>query len=355
MEQNDEIWVLGATGRIGAPAAAILAKSGAHTVLIGRDASRLDAIARDIGASRTLVAEDAATMAAAVRRERPAVVVNTIGPFSRTAGPLAEACLPSTSYVDLANDMEAATAITALGDAAQEHGQTLVTGAGFGVVGTEAPLAFLCEGRPSPTRVRVDSAASVATAAGKVGHALADTIVEGFSEQGRQVRDGRLTPVPIGSSPQTFSLPDGTTVTTGAWPSGDLEAARRTSGAPEVVAATTAIPTGLPIRIALPLARTAMRSAQLRRALARLLAAMKLSEKPRPREHTWGRASAQWADGSSQVAWLRTDDAMEFTTRVLAETALRILAGKASPGAGTPIELLGPDLVGATGGEIYRA
>lgn len=355
MEHNDEIWVLGATGRIGDPTAAILAESGARTVLVGRDAARLDATATEVVAARTLVARDTATMAAAVRRERPAVVVNTIGPFSRTAGTLAEACLPSTSYVDLANDMEAAAAVTALDGAARRYGRTLVTGAGFGVVGTEAPLTLLCEGRPTPTRVRVDSAASVATAAGRLGHALADTIVEGFSEQGRQFRDDRLTPVPIGSSPMTFPLPDGTTVTTGAWPSGDLQAARRISGAPEVVAATTAVPTGRAVRAALPLARAAMRSARLRRLAARRLAALELSEKPRPRAHTWGRASAQWADGSSQEAWLRADDAMEFTTRVLAETALRILDGKGAPGAGTPIQLLGADLVEAAGGEVCRA
>lgn len=355
MEQTDEVWVLGGTGRTGARAAAILAERGTRTVLVGRNAARLEAAAAETGATRTLIADDPAAMAAAIRRQRPAVVVNTVGPFSATSKPLAEACLPTTSYVDIANDVTTASTIAGLDEAARRHGRTLVTGAGFGVVGTEAPLTLLCDERPVPTTVRVDSVASFTTPAGTLGQALSDTMIEMFSTKGQRIMNGRFISAPIGSSALPLTLPDGSSVVTGAWPSGDLFAAHRISDAPEIIAATAEVPTGRAGRAALPVARAALRVGGLRRFAARRLAAMQVGERPMPRPNTWGHASAQWSDGRAHDAWLRAGDANDFTARVLAETAFRILNGNATPGAGTPIQLLGLDLVEAAGGEVYLA
>lgn len=353
MEQLDEVWVLGGTGRTGTRAAGILVDRGARTVLVGRNAARLDAAAAETGAARTMTLSDPTTMAAAIRRQHPAVVVNTIGPFSTTSKLLAQACLPATSYVDIANDVIAAGAVADLHEAACRNGRTLVTGAGFGVVGTEAPLTLLCDGRPGPSRVRVDSAASFTTPAGPLGQALSDTMIEMFSAKGQRVVDGRLISAPIGSSTLHLALPDGSSVVTGAWPSGDLVAAHRISGAPEIVAATAEVPNGRALRAALPAARAVLRMKVMRRFATRRLAAMQVGERPMQRPNTWGRAAAEWSDGRTQDAWLRAGDAIDFTARVLAETALRILRGHAAPGAGTPVQMLGLDLVEAAGGEVY--
>ena len=353
MERLDEVWVLGGTGRTGTLAAAILASRGARTVLVGRNAARLEATALETGATRTLTADDPLAMADAIRHEKPAVVVNTVGPFATTAELLAEASLPTTSYLDIANDMTSASAIIGLDAKARQHGRTLLTGAGFGVVGTEAPLALLCRDRPAPLRVRVDSAASMAIRAGVLGQALSDTMIGMFSEPGRRVTGGRFVPAPIGSSPSPLTLPDGSTVVTGAWPSGDLIAAHRTSGAPEIIAASAEIPTARGARAGLPVVRALLRIGALRRFAARRLADVKVGDRPMPRPSTWGHASAEWADGRTQHAWLRAGEAGDFTARVLAESALRILDGHATAGAGTPIQLLGLDLVEAAGGEVY--
>jgi len=355
MERLDEVWVLGATGRTGALTAAIVASRGARTVLVGRNAARLEATAADTGAARALTASDPLAMAAAIRREKPAVVVNTVGPFTTTAELLAESSLPTTSYLDIANDMTSASAIIDLDARARQHGRTLVTGAGFGVVGTEAPLALLCQGGATPTRVRVDSVASMAIPAGPIGQALSDTMIGMLSESGRRVADGRLVQTPIGSSPLPLHLPDGGRVTTGAWPSGDLIAAHRTSGASEIIAATTEVPTNRAARIGLPVARALLRIGALRRFTTHRMAGMKISDRPMPRPSTWGHAWAEWADGRTQHAWLRAGEAGDFTARVLAESTLRILNGHAIAGAGTPVQMLGLDLVEAAGGEVYLA
>ncbi|MGI3783807.1 MAG: hypothetical protein ACRYG2_23825, partial [Janthinobacterium lividum] len=86
-------------------------------------------------------------MTAGIREARPTVVVNTIGPFTRTTPPVVDACLAAGSdYVDLANDLAAVPALLARGAEAARAGRTLVTGAGFGVTATESVVAWLCAG-----------------------------------------------------------------------------------------------------------------------------------------------------------------------------------------------------------------
>lgn len=349
----DEIWVLGATGRTGRDTARLLRAQGLPVALVGRDRARLQDAADALpGRARIVVAADLPATAAAIRAERPAVVVNTIGPFARTALPILRACLPATSYLDLANDVAAAEAVLALHDEAERSGRTLVTGAGFGVVATEAPIAALMRDRQAPRAVRVDAVASMATEAGALGEALAATIVEAVPEGGRRVSGGRLVRAGVGAAPRRLTLPDGDVVTTGAWPAGDLLAAACTSGASEVVAATSAVPTGRAVRAVLPLAGPLLRVRPLQRFAVRRLAALRLPDRARPRDHSWGRAQATWPDGTVREAWLRAGDAGAFTAGVAAAVAARIVRGAAIPGAHTPVAAVGLEIVAEAGGEL---
>lgn len=353
MVSSDELWVLGGTGRTGRDIARLLAAADLPVRLVGRDADRLAAAAAGLpGRVGVLTAADLPAMALRIRQDAPAVVVNTVGPFARTAPALLEACLPGSSYLDLANDFVAADAVLGLDHRARDAGRTVVTGAGFGVLATEAPLVALLADRPTPRSVRVDSIASLALTGGAMGEALAATIVEALPEGGRRVAGGRRVRAGVGSHPSRFRLPDGSEVTTGAWPSGDLVAAARASAAPSVIAATTEVPTGAVVRSVVPLVGPLLRIAPFRRFATRRLAAMPFSAKPRPREHSWGRARVEWPDGTVQVAWLRADDAGDLTAAVAAAVASRIARGAAEPGAHTPVSAVGLDLVREAGGEL---
>jgi short subunit dehydrogenase-like uncharacterized protein len=350
---TDELWVLGGTGRTGQDVARLLADRGRRVALVGRDRDRLEAAAAALpGTVRTVVAADLEAMAREIRAQHPALVVNTVGPFARTAVPIIRACLPTTSYLDLANDVVAAGALLAMHAEAARAGRTLVTGAGFGVLATEAPVAALMTDRPAPRSVRVDSIASLALSEGVLGEALAATIVEAVPAGGRRITGGRLVRAGVGAEPLRLTLPDGTVVTTGAWPSGDLLAAGRTSGAAEVVAATTEVPTGRVLRALLPVAGPLLRLRPLRRLAVRRLAAVRFADRPRPREHSWGHARAEWTDGTVREAWLRTGDAGAFTAAVAAAVAMRIVQGAAAPGAHTPVGAVGLDVVAEAGAEL---
>ncbi len=344
------IYILGATGRIGRAVATQLAGqdpvlAGQDLVLAGRDPDRLAAVAAALpGPARTLVVADHAAAAREIRRARPTVVVNTLGGYARTAATIARACLPGGHYVDLANDIVALPALLDLHAEAAAAGSTLVTGAGFGVLATEALVVRLGAGRDTPAAVEVDALGSVAVAAGALGSAFAETSVDVLATGGRRYRDGHLATERLAATVRRLSLPDGTSASTASMPVGELIAARLATGAPSVVATSGLAPTAPVVRALLPAASALMRIPALRRFTVRRLAGIPIKAAPRPRQHSWGHAVLRWSDGSSAEGWLRTDDAMDFTAAVAAAVAARLASGNTPPGSWTPARAFGPDI-----------
>ncbi|MEV4709287.1 hypothetical protein [Actinoplanes sp. NPDC049316] len=354
-----EVWILGGAGRSGRAIATALRERGISPVRVGRDAGRLAAVA---GGDRTVVAASVEAVAAEIRRQRPAVVVSTIGPFTETAAELVRACLPASHYVDLANDLAAVSATLGRGEEVAAAGRTVVTGAGFGVTATESVVVRLCEGRAAAQCVRVDMIPSLAMDAGVVGEALAGTLLEGLPGveggrrfQGRRYREGRMVAARLAGDATRLTLPDGSAVTTASMPLGELIAAQRASGAPDVVAASSEAPSSPLVRAVLPPATALLAIGPVRSFARRRLATMRVAARPRPREHSWGHAVVTWADGTKREGWLRLGEAQAWTGAVPAEVARRLLAGKGRPGAFTPAALFGPSLAESCGGEYLIA
>ena len=344
-----EVWVLGATGRSGRQIVAALAGRSVTVVPAGRDAGRLAAA---FPHAERMVTGSLEQVAAEIRAQRPAVVLNTVGPFTATSPILARACLPASHYLDLANDVRSFTSVLDLHERAVEASRTLVVGAGFGVVATESVVAVLCAGREVPERVRTDMVPSLAGADGVIGDALAATIVGGVPEGGRRYCRGHLERVTPGHDATDLTLPDGSRVVTGGMPLGELVAARRASGAPEVVAASTLAPSNPVVRALLPAAGAALSVAPVRTFVRGRLAGVRTRASECPREHSWGHARVEWADGTVREGWLRTGDAGEFTAAAAAAVAVRLTEGRGRPGAHTPVAARGPDLAAAAGGEL---
>ncbi len=360
---GNEVWILGGTGRSGRAIATELLSRGLSPVLVGRDAARLRNVAAAQSGTqpgtrtRTVVAASIEDMAAEIQRQRPAVVINTIGPFTMTAGPIARACLTGSHYVDLANDLPAVAASLDLYQQAVAAGKTLVTGAGFGVTATESVVVQLSQqNKDTPVKVRVDMVPSLAMEAGVIGEALAGTILDGFPDargrgryEGRRYENGRLVRARIAGDPASLTLPDGTKVATASMPLGELIAAQRASRAPNVVSASSEAPSSPAVRAVLPLATTLLAIAPGRAFARKRLAGVKLKSRERPREYSYGHARLDWADGTTREGWLRLGDAQAFTGAVPAEIARRLLAGEGRPGAWTPAALFGPALAEACG------
>lgn len=357
-----EVWVLGGTGRTGRSVADDLAAGGIEPVLVGRDAARLQDAAR-AGGHRVVLAPTVPAMAAAIAEARPAVVLNTVGPFTTTASVVVDACLAAGSdYVDLANDMAAVPALLARSADAERAGRTLVTGAGFGVTATESVVTWLCDGSRAAQRVRVDMVPSLALEAGRLGEALAGTIVEGLPGvpgggrfAGRRIADGRLVPARIGGAARVLTTPDGDRVAPALMPLGELVAAQRASAAPFVDAASSEVPAGRLVRAVLPVASRLLAVGPLRRFAARRLAAVRFAARPAPRAHSWGHAVVTWSDSTTTEGWLRLPEAQAATVAIAAEVVRRLVHGQGRPGAFTPAALFGAELVTSLGYTYIRA
>jgi short subunit dehydrogenase-like uncharacterized protein len=352
--RTNETWILGAAGRIGRTVTAGLAARDADIVLVGRNGDLLHKTAADAGHPdmEVLVSDSVEHMAAEIGRRRPAVVVNTLGNYARTATVLARACMPGGHYVDLAADLDALPRLLDLHEEAAKAASTLVTGAGFGVLATESVVAELCRDRPTPARVRVDALSSVATTAGVMGEAFATTIVDVITTGGRRYQDGRMVRTRLGADVQHHSLPDGQSTKSAGAPSGELLAAQAVSGAPNVVVTSGLAPTSPIVRALMPAFAALLSIPWLRRLAIRQLARTALKEAPRPRTHSWGHADITWPDGTRREGWLRAGDGMDYTADVLIETATRLAQGEAPAGAYTPAAAFGPGLATAAGGTL---
>ncbi len=354
MSQNyktNEVWILGATGHVGRAVAAHLIDHNIMPVLVGRDEERLHQLTTSHDKNlQTIIAASPQEAATRISQQRPAMVINTIGPFTETTVLIARACLPYSHYIDLANDVISISALLDLHQQAIAAGRILVTGAGFGVLATESVVVKLCQDHPTPEHVRTDALASLELEAGVLGESLASTIIDGLPYGGRYYKNGRLVRNRVGSSPITNTPPDGSHVTSTSVPFGELVAAQRASGAPNVLSASSEIPTGPLVHLIFPIASALSHITPLRTIAKRRLARAKISPRARPREYSWGHAYVQWPDGTYQEGWMRTGDAMVFTSTVTATVAEQILAGKGQPGAYTPAALFGSQLAEAAGG-----
>ncbi|HWO63180.1 MAG TPA: saccharopine dehydrogenase NADP-binding domain-containing protein [Umezawaea sp.] len=344
-----EIWVLGATGRVGREAVERLLQAGVEVVVAGRDRERLARVSPDARAVTGTLDEVCARLAT----EAPSVVINTVGPFAVTAPRVVRACPPGTHYVDVGDELSAFELLHAMDREAAATGRTLVSGAGFGVLATEGILLHLLAGEEKPSRVRVDAVASVAMEPGALGEALAATIVHSLLDGGREVRQGRLVRARAGRAAERVTTPEGDVVTTASLGGGELFAAWRASGAPSVIGASALAPANPVARAVLPALGGVLRVPGLAGFATRRLAGITTTTaRERPRRSSWGRALLEWPSGRVREGWLRTGEAMTFTVGAVTEVALRLAKGEGRPGAFTPAGLLGPEVALAAGAEF---
>lgn len=337
------IWILGATGKGGrAIASELIGTTTADVVLVGRDHDRLTAAAASLGGqSRTLVAAGSNELATRIATDRPTVVVNTIGPFGETSTPLARACVAAGShYVDLANELPPVQQLLDMDADARRADVTLVTGAGFGVLATEALVLELANGQPAAARATV---AAMPTVDG-LGSAVLASVVDAVAYGGRRYRGGQLQRTRLGADHAWIPLPDLPAIQALAVPTGELEAARRASGAGDVLAFSSEVPSGRAVRAVLPMVSALLSARPIYAGVQRLISRTKLTPPAKSGDVSWAYARLEWPGGTHREAWLRTGEGYSFTAKVAAFTAMRLSDGHGSSGAFTPGALFGADL-----------
>jgi saccharopine dehydrogenase (NAD+, L-lysine-forming) len=313
-----DVLLLGAAGNSGRLIAAELAARRLSVRLAGRRRGPLEDLARALAAEgattdvRTVDVGDAASLAEAIAGA--GVVLSTIGPFARQAGPVIDACLAARlPYVDIANEWPAVRGLLDRDEQARTHAVALVTGAGFGPAATETLVLRLVEQMGVvPDLVRVAAAAGVTRQSDGVRQTIQESLSQGVAIT---YRDDRVVQEALGSGATIVAF-GGAQRQMLPGPVGDLETARLASGAANVVA-----------YIARPAAHSSATDS-----------------------YTWAEVSGP--GGRTLTAELHTGEGVRATAAIAAETTQRVLAG-VKPGAWTAGQLFGAALVtDATGAQV---
>jgi short subunit dehydrogenase-like uncharacterized protein len=253
--------------------------------------------------------------------------------------------------VDLANELPPVQALLNMDADARSEGVTLVTGAGFGVLATEALVIELRSGRPAAARATVAAMPAV----DGLGSAVLSSVIDAVAYGGRRYRDGHLVRTRLGAEHAWIPLPDLPASQGLAVPTGELEAARRASGADDVVAFSSEVPSGRTVRAVLPVLSALLAAQPIRVGAQRLVNRARLTPPAKSGDISWAYARLEWPDGTHREAWLRTGEGYSFTARVAAHTATRISDGQVDPGAFTPGALFGADLARSAGAQIITS
>jgi short subunit dehydrogenase-like uncharacterized protein len=294
----------GAAGYTGALVAQHAYERGHRPLLAGRSAPAITALGEHLELPyRALTLDDPAGLHAALAGVD--LVLNVAGPFLHTAARLAEACLGAgVHYLDISNELRVFCSLYDLDERAQQAGVTIIPGVGFGVVASNCLARYVSDAVGGAENLEV--ASRIASA--QPGPGAAATIRENLPFGGWIRRAGELQPQQLGSGTTTIVFPDGTFDAMPV-PTGDLEAAFRATGAPDVIAYSVA---------------------------ADANAADEPDGEPGAfRSFGWARATGR--NGDTVEAWLQTGESYAFTAdasiRAVEETLAQSLCGAFSPAA----------------------
>jgi short subunit dehydrogenase-like uncharacterized protein len=311
-----KLLIYGAAGYTGQMVAANARNAGIEVVVAGRakDEAKLATLADEIGAEYRLFAVDDLPAVQAALGD-VGVLLNTAGPFMRTAEPLIRACIAAgVHYLDIAAELDSYQLAETLNDAATAAGVMLLPGSGGSVamLGSLAAHAVKRVSKPVSVRIAMHvaggfSRGSAVSASENLNTALLRRVDGQLVDRGADVRDFDFGNGPATAFPVT--LPDLITIwrdtaipnietyvylTDGAFPGGDL----------------AAMPDG---------------PTHDQRDANRYHAAVEVTGE----------------DGRVVRSVLDTVNGYTFTTIAAAEAARRVLNGEARPGFQTPAGLFG--------------
>jgi short subunit dehydrogenase-like uncharacterized protein len=315
---------------------------GLRPLLAGRSREQGEAHAAELGLEfRTVSLDDAAALDAALG-EVP-VVLHAAGPFSRTAKPMAQACMRTrTHYLDITGELAVFESLAAVGAKARDAGVMLLPGAGFDVVPSDCLAAHLKRRLPGATKL----ALAFHGLGGGVSRGTATTMIENAGRGGAVRRGGRITPVPAAWKSRKVDLGRGpTTVTTIPW--GDVSTAFHSTGIPDIEVYTRIPKSQRRILVATRHLGWLLSSGPVQRLLVNRVR----SGKPGPTDEEraksvtllWG--EAEDTQGRRAVSRLRTPEGYTITATASVEIVRKVLAGDAPPGFQTPSTAYGPDWV----------
>jgi short subunit dehydrogenase-like uncharacterized protein len=343
-------WLLyGANGYTGELIARRAAAAGERPILAGRNREAVSRLAAQLDLeARAFALDDPAAVDRGLAGAQ--AVLHCAGPFSRTAAPMAEACLRArVHYLDITGEIEVFEGMAARHAAAQEAGVILLPGVGFDVVPSDCLAAHLHRRLPSATHLALGFQTSAWLSRG-----TATTMVENLHRGGAVRRDGRIARVPAAGQTRVIDFGAGP-VPAITIPWGDVATAYHTTRIPNVEVYTAApASTRRLLKLARPFAPllgTRPVQDMLKRRIQKGPAGPSAEHRARARTRLWGEARDA---AQAVVSRLETVEGYELTSRTALMAVHRVLAGGLAPGFQTPGRAFGPDFVLAVEGTSRR-
>ena len=223
-----KILIYGATGYTADLVIRHSLQLGGRPLLAARSGAKLAPIAQRHGLfMRSFSLEDDAAIFRALRGVR--VVLNCAGPFSRTAMPLAKACIEAkVHYLDVAGELAVFESLATLAPAAAAAGVLLLPGAGFDVVASDCLAGYLKRCLPDASHLTLALRPQT-----QLSRGTAITVVENLDLGGYVRRDGKLCVVPTAWATRRIDFGAGPVVTLSV-PWSDLHTAWRSTGIPNI-------------------------------------------------------------------------------------------------------------------------
>ena len=334
------ILIYGATGYTGRLLTEHALAQGLRPILAGRDPEKL----RIVAAEASLEARAAPLDAPGRLRDAlsgVAAVIHAAGPFSKTARPMAEACLAAGAhYVDITGEISVLEDLAARDADAKAAGTVLLPAAGFDVVPSDCLAAHAAARLPGATRLRISIGGF-----GGFSRGTARTMAEGIAWGTRVRRDGRIVELP--SPPRgTADFGRGPRRTVGlGW--GDVSSAWYSTRVPNIevyfeafpaMAAAAGLPAGFRRIIA---SRTAQRL--INRGIDRLPEGPTAAARAAARSTFLAEA---WDSAGRRVASrMETPEGYTLTAWTALEVARRLASGAVAPGFHTPVTAFGADFI----------
>ena len=270
--------IYGATGYTGSLIAREAIGRNIRPIIAGRSTNALAALAGELGLEHRVFALDVpAEIDAGLGGIH--TVLNCAGPFSRTARPMADACLRTkVNYLDITGEIAVFEHLASRDADARTAGVVLLPGVGFDVVPSDCLAVHLKQRLPSANRLVLAFRSS-----GRMSRGTMLTGLERATDGGMIRENGKLKPVPTAWRTRTIDFGDGP-VRAMTIPWGDVATAFHSTGIPNIE-----------VYLAAPFAiRAGATQPMVRLAIANALGAEPTAS-PDSRRHAWPRRSGAQA------------------------------------------------------------
>ena len=342
MPADSNTWMIyGANGYTGRLIATRAVADGRKPILAGRDASKIEAVAKELGCSFRVFSLSTAEVTSR-HLDGLSAVLHCAGPFSRTAESMIGACLlAGVDYLDITGELDVIEFAARQHDLAVAAGISIMPAVGFDVVPSDCLAAKLAAALPAASELKLAFRAGSSISPG-----TANTMFAGLGYGGRVRKDSHIMRVPTAWKAMQIRFPSGDRrAVTIPW--GDVSSAFHTTRIPniQVYAATPTrqISSWRRWRPLLPMTKLAPIQWLGRQWIKRHIMGPSDSERAKGHAEFWGRV----ADNEGQIAeaTLITPEGYSLTVLTSLEIVRRTLADEVDPGFSTPAKAFGGEFI----------